>query len=248
MKNEMKIFNNYVKQFDFTNPKIRYKFHHSYRVMEIAKEIAISLKLNEEDTYVVTIAALLHDIGRFNQIKNYDTYIDQISTDHGDEGERVLKENNFIKEFVLDTKIINIILNSTKYHNKYEVDSNLDEKTTLICKIVRDADKLDIMRELGNIITLKEIVLKKELVDAIYKEEICKNKNCNNEVDTIIRMLSWVYDLNFKYSYEFLIKNKIIEKKFDLLEMYGETEEITKIKKLIYKKINEKLGENYGNN
>lgn len=243
MKNEMKIFNNYVKQFDFTNSKIRYKFHHSYRVMEIAKEIAISLKLNEEDTYIVTIAALLHDIGRFNQIKNYDTYSDQISTDHGDEGERVLKENNFIKEFVSDDKIINIILNSTKYHNKYEINPNLDEKTTLICKIVRDADKLDIMRELGNIITLKEIVLKKELVDAIYKKEICKNKNCNNEVDTIIRMLSWVYDLNFKYSYEFLIKNKIIEKKFDLLEIYGETEEITKIKKLVYKKINEKLEE-----
>lgn len=248
MEKAMKLFNNYVKQFDFNNPKIRYKFHHSYRVMEIAKEIALSLNLNDEDSYIVTLAALLHDIGRFNQIKNYDTYLDQISTDHGNEGERVLKENDFIKQFVLDEKIINIILNSTKYHNKYEIDPNLDQKTTLICKIVRDADKLDIMTELGNIITLKEIILKKELVDAIYKEEICKNKNCNNEVDTIIRILSWVYDLNFKYSFDYLMKNKIIEKKFNLLEMYGETEEITKIKKLIYKKINEKLEDNYGNN
>lgn len=244
MKNEMKIFNNYVKQFDFTNSKIRYKFHHSYRVMEIAKEIAISLKLNEEDTYIVTIAALLHDIGRFNQINNYDTYIDQISTDHGDEGERVLKENDFIKEFVSDEKIINIILNSTKYHNKYEVDSNLDEKTILICKIVRDADKLDIMRECANEINDEKIIVKKELVNSIENNILAINNYCETNTDSVIYYLSWVYDLNFKYSYEFLIKNKIIEKKFDLLEMYGETEEIKKIKKLIYKKINEKLEEN----
>ena len=89
MEREIKLFNEYVKQFDFNNKKIRYKFHHSYRVMEIAKEIASFLKLNEEDTYIATLAALLHDIGRFNQIKKYDTYRDQVSTDHGDEGERV---------------------------------------------------------------------------------------------------------------------------------------------------------------
>jgi len=167
MKKEMKLFNEYVKQFDLTNKKIRYKFHHSYRVMEIAKEIAVSLKLNEEDTYIATLAALLHDIGRFNQIKKYDTYRDQISVDHGDEGEEVLKENDFIKKFTIDEKIIDIILKSTKYHNKYEIDSNLDEKTTLICKIVRDADKLDIIREFANEINDEEIIIKEEILNSI---------------------------------------------------------------------------------
>ena len=172
MKKEIKLFNQYVKQFDFNNTKIRYKFHHSYRVMEIAKEIASFLKLNEEDTYIATLAALLHDIGRFNQIKKYDTYCDQVSTDHGDEGERVLKENDFIKEFITDEKIIDIILKSTKYHNKYDIDSNLDEKTTLICKIVRDADKLDIIRECANEINDKEIIIKDEILDSIKKHEL----------------------------------------------------------------------------
>lgn len=248
MEKAMKLFNNYVKQFDFNNPKIRYKFHHSYRVMEIAKEIALSLNLNDEDSYIVTLAALLHDIGRFNQIKNYDTYLDQISTDHGDEGERVLKENDFIKQFVLDEKIINIILNSTKYHNKYEIDSNLDQKTTLICKIVRDADKLDIMRECANEISDKKIIIKKEILNSIENNVLAANNYCETNTDYVVYYLSWVYDLNFKYSFNYLMKNKIIEKKFNLLEMYGETEEITKIKTLILKKINEKLEDNYGNN
>jgi len=241
MKKEMKLFNEYVKQFDLTNKKIRYKFHHSYRVMEIAKEIAVSLKLNEEDTYIATLAALLHDIGRFNQIKKYDTYRDQISVDHGDEGEEVLKENDFIKKFTIDEKIIDIILKSTKYHNKYEIDSNLDEKTTLICKIVRDADKLDIIREFANEINDEEIIIKEEILNSIKKHELASKNCCETSTDYVVYYLSWIVDFNFKYSYLFLDENKIIEKKLNLLEMYGETEETKLIREIILNKLKEEI-------
>jgi len=241
MEREMKLFNEYVKQFDFNNTKIRYKFHHSYRVMEITKKIASSLKLNEEDTYIATLAALLHDIGRFSQITNYDTFYDHKSTDHGDEGERVLKENDFIKKFTTNEKIIDIILKSTKYHNKYEIDSNLDEKTTLICKIVRDADKLDIMREQFNKVKEDKIVIRDSMIDSICNKKICGIYDDETDADGITRALSWVFDLNFKYSYLFLDENKIIEKKLNLLEMYGETEETKLIRKIILNKLKEEI-------
>ena len=237
MKREMKLFNQYVKQFDLKNKDIMYKFHHSYRVMEISKEIAKSLKLNEEDTYIATLAGLLHDIGRFNQVKEYKTFNDSMSVDHGDEGERVLKENDFIKEFTTDGKIIDIIIKSTKYHNKYKLDENIDEKTLLFCKIVRDADKLDIMMEQCNEIVQNEIILKKELLDSLYNKTLCLNKDCNNEVDRILRIIGWIFDLNFKYSFNYLKDKKIIVKKFNLLEIYGETEEINKLKQFINNEI-----------
>lgn len=66
---------------------------------------------------------------------------------------------------------------------------------------------------------------------------MCKNEYCENEVDYIIRMLDWVFDLNFKYSFNYLIQNKVIENKFNLLEMYGETNEIKKLKDFIYNEI-----------
>ena len=47
--------------------------------------------------------------------------------------------------------------------------------------------------------------------------------------------------LNFKYSFEYLKNKKIIEKKFNLLEMYGETKEISELKQFIMKEIGEKL-------
>lgn len=234
MKEEIKLFNNYVKQFDLKNKHIMGKFHHSYRVMEFAIDIAKSLELSEKDIYIASLAGLLHDIGRFNQMKNYNTYSDEKSIDHGDEGYRVLKE--IINEFTKDEEIKNIVLSSTKYHNKYKIEE-LDERTMLFCKIVRDADKLDIMKEQCNSITEKEIILKSELLTDVYSKKMCKNEYCENEVDYIIRMLDWVFDLNFKYSFNYLIQNKVIDNKFNLLEMYGETNEIKKLKDFIYNEI-----------
>ncbi len=234
MKKEMKLFNNYVKQFDLKNKHIMGKFHHSYRVMELATEIAKSLELNEKDIYIASLAGLLHDIGRFNQMKNYNTFKDEKSIDHGDEGYLVLKK--IIGEFTKDEEIKKIILCSTKYHNKYEL-KELDKRTMLFCKIVRDADKLDIMKEQCNSITEKEIILKSELLNDVYNKKMCKNEYCNNEVDYIIRMLDWIFDLNYKYSFNYLVQNKIIDNKFNLLEMYGETKEIKKLKKFIYSEI-----------
>lgn len=91
MEKEIKIFNDYVKSFDLSNDMIKNKYDHSFRVMKRAEEIAISLNLNEEDIHIASLAGLLHDIGRFNQVKYYDTFEDKKSFDHGDEGYRVLE-------------------------------------------------------------------------------------------------------------------------------------------------------------
>ena len=113
----------------------------------------------------------------------------------------------------------------------------------MFIKIVRDADKLDIMTEQGNYIFTDKIELKKELLESIYNKKVCKNEYMTNEVDTILRMISWIFDLNYKYSYLYLVDKRIIEKKFNLLEIYGETKDITKLKKFIEENIDQKLGE-----
>ena len=222
-------FNKYAKKFDLKIKPIMGKYHHSFRVMDFCEEIALSLNLNDEDIEIAKICGLFHDIGRFNQWTLYETYEDACSFDHGDEGYKVLLENEFIKD-----EIKKIVLMSVKYHNKFEIDNNLDDRTKLFCNIVRDADKLDIVKEQCNAIYEDKIVLKKELLNDIYNFKLCKNKYISNEVDSIIRMLSWVFDYNFKYSFNYLLDNKIIDKKFNLLEIYGETEEINDFKKFIY--------------
>jgi len=236
MKNEIKIFNEYVKTFDLKVKDIMKKYHHSFRVMDICEAIANDLGLSDNDVYLARLCGLLHDIARFKQWTQFKTYKDIDSFDHGDYGYKILKENDFIKQFVQDEKEISIVLDSVKYHNKLIVPI-LNEKNMLFSNIVRDADKLDIMSTQGNQIKDNEIRLNEKMLNSIYNKEICKNKDVTTEIDHIIRMLSWVFDFNFKYSYKYLIENKIIEQKFNLLEIYGETEEIKKLKQFINERI-----------
>ena len=230
----IKLFNQYAKEFDLKVKQIIGKYHHSFRVMEIAREIAISLELSDKDIELASICGLFHDIGRFQQWTKYQTFIDDKSIDHGDLGYGILEE------LYPDNEDKNIVLNATKYHNKYCIPK-LDDRTTLFCNIVRDADKLDIIREQCNQVFQNEIVIKAELLDDIYNRNICKNKYVTNEVDSIVRMISWIADYSFEYAYHFLIDNKIIENKFNLLKIYGETDEIKKLEEFVYKEIEKRI-------
>ena len=98
-KKALKEFNDYAKKFDFKDWGIRLKFHHTYRVVEYAKEIAESLNVSKEDMEVIELCALLHDISRFTQWEKYQTFSDKNSFDHGDMGCEILLKDNFISKF-----------------------------------------------------------------------------------------------------------------------------------------------------
>ena len=121
------------------------KVFHTFRVMELCKEIAESLDLSEEDVEFAEYCGLLHDIGRFEQWKRYGTYDDSKSVDHAELGIEVLKNNHYIDQFYIDPSLQETLLNSIQYHNKYAVSYELSERDKLFCNIVRDADKIDIL-------------------------------------------------------------------------------------------------------
>lgn len=237
MKEDIEKFNKYVKKFDLKEKHIIGKFHHTYRVVELTNQIAISLNLNEQEIYVANLCGLYHDIARFKQWTEYNTFFDKDLFDHGNEGYKILLDEKFVN----DKQNLQIIIQSTKNHNKYAIDKELDEYTALFCKIIRDADKIDIMKEQCNEIKENIIILKKELLDSIYNREICKNEYIENDTDHILRMLSWIFDFNFKYSFQYLKQNNVIKNKFNLLETYGETKEINKLKKFINEEIEKRI-------
>ena len=138
-----KAFNEYVKKYDPNDPQIYLKIKHIETVVSVAKEVAESLNLDEENVKLAELIALLHDIGRFEQVKRYHTFMDKDSINHAEFGVNLLKEG-LIREFINDDKYDTIILNAILNHNKNKIDENLDEHTKLHCRIVRDADKVDI--------------------------------------------------------------------------------------------------------
>ena len=93
-------FMKYTNNYDIENENIERKIYHSLRVMEISKKIATNMGLENEKIELATLIGLLHDIGRFEQFKIYQTYSDLESIDHGDLGADILKQNNFIRNFI----------------------------------------------------------------------------------------------------------------------------------------------------
>ncbi len=144
-------FIKYTEQFDLEEIKLKRKQLHSLRVMQISNMIAKSLDLTEEEIQIATLIGLLHDVGRFAQYKKYKTFQDSKSIDHADLGVEILQENDYIKKFLQDEIWIDTILIAIKNHNKYKIEKGLNKKKEIFCKIIRDADKADIMFEGANI-------------------------------------------------------------------------------------------------
>lgn len=224
-------FNNYVRKFEQTNPKIIIKKFHSIRVKEISEKIARGLNLSEEEIQIAMVIGLLHDIGRFEQEAQYHTFNDFKSMDHGDYGAEYLKNN--IREYIETDIYDNIIINAVKNHNKFLIEDKGNEKENLFAKIVRDADKLDIMYESINIFYKgKEDLINNAYVSDYVYSYIKKNQLVKSDknividyLDNIIRTISFVFDLNFDISFRILKENNYIN---NLIERFEYKNEETK--------------------
>nr|MBP3258920.1 HD domain-containing protein [Bacilli bacterium] len=216
MNEAMQEFVRYAKLFDLKNPDIMRKFHHTFRVVEYAKDIARSEGLSDRDVILAMKCALLHDVARFRQFKMYNTYVDAKSFDHGDEGARILGTNKFVNRYTKDADEQKIIIKATRNHNKFQVEDGLTERELLFTNIVRDADKLDIMMEQGNTINGK-FILNPLYLRPFQEKRLYKNKAVTGEYEVTMRTMAFIYDMNFKYSYEFIKENNIINDKVELL-------------------------------
>lgn len=142
-------FAEYTSGYNATDPKIKLKIDHTYRVAELCELIARNLKLDEYETDVAWLTGMLHDVGRFEQIKRYNTFNDAQSVDHANFGADLLFKEGLIDTYVVgfhDDKYGVIVENAIRNHSAFRIDERLDEYTVMFCNILRDADKVDIFR------------------------------------------------------------------------------------------------------
>ena len=214
-------FKKHALNYDMNDTAIVRKFYHSYRVMDYCMLLAKYNNFNDEDTKIAMLVGLLHDYARFEQWTKYKTYSDINSIDHGDLAVQRLFDDNEIKDYCTNKNYYDEIYDAIKYHNKYDYPDDLSEHNKLLCKIARDADKLDIFYLLG----INKDLMEEDsnLISDKISEDFYNNKSLNyidvkNKCDKIVLILAMVFDLNFKYSYEYLKEYKLIEKIYDNIE------------------------------
>lgn len=210
---------------NYKNEKhIKYKLKtiHTYHVAEKAKEIAEELKLGKEDILLAELIGLLHDIGRFEELK-ITNELNNVKFDHAALGSKMLFENGLIRKFVEDDMYDEIIKKAIENHSRLVIEEGLDERTLLHSKIIRDADKLDNFR------VVKEEKIHEIFPGKVNKQEDIENSTMSNKVyesiinkkcvdihdrvtplDFWVCILAFTFDLNFNVTYKMIKENNYI--------------------------------------
>ena len=142
-------FRAYTARYDLNNSMIRHKVEHTFRVAGNCERIAESLCMGGEDVAFAWFLGLLHDIGRFEQVRRFGTFIDSVSVDHAEFGADLLFRENLIREFLTEDfpeAEMGLLETALRQHNKLTLPEGLDERTGCFCDLIRDADKADIFR------------------------------------------------------------------------------------------------------
>lgn len=246
-------FIKYTEKFNLEDKNIKRKQLHSLRVMNNAKQIATNLKLSEEQVQIATLIGLLHDIGRFKQYTEIGMGDNLEGFDHGDYGAKILFEDGMIRKFIEPSKYDEIIREAIKNHNKFSIEDGLTEEELIFAKLIRDADKLDILYESVEIFYKgqeekinKSILSYKTYNQFMNKILVKKEKNIKLEyIDNIICILAFIFDINYVASFQILKQKDYIN---SILNRYNfedtKTQEmVNEIRKLANEYVTSKIKE-----
>lgn len=140
-------FAQYAADYDPEDPKIKLKIGHTYRVAALAERIAESINSPVvPDKDLAWLCGMLHDIGRFEQVRRFGTFQDAVSVDHAMLGADILFKDGLIKEFCTEERYYRILELAIRSHSLYRIPEGLTDDEIMYCSILRDADKIDIFR------------------------------------------------------------------------------------------------------
>lgn len=227
----IKAFTEYTANYTYLGEKANLKIRHTIRVAELSRVIATKLGLSYDEANLAFVIGMLHDIGRFEQLKRYNTFVDKDSIDHANLGVDILKNDDFIRKFYTDSKYDNIVFKSIKNHNKYQIE-DMSEKEEIFAKIIRDADKIDILY----LYTTGEIKLNtnnEAFSDDVYNS-LMENKSINRnkkktKADSLAISLGFVFDINYNEALKILEEKNYIKKE---IEIYKKSKNIEFVEQL----------------
>lgn len=141
-----KAFDGYARKYDLDDPNILLKYVHTGKVAQNCETIARTLGMTEKERFLAWTIGMLHDIGRFEQLRQFHTFNDAVSIDHANFGADLLFGDGLIAQFALDEEYLPLIETAIRCHSLYRIPETVSEYEKLFCQILRDADKIDIYR------------------------------------------------------------------------------------------------------
>lgn len=248
-------FYDYVAGFygddEYANANLKLKEEHTRRTCGEMLYLAEELGLDANQKRIAEVIALFHDIGRFEQFVRYRTYNDVKSLNHCLLGLEVLQKTKVLE--VIERKERELVEKAIEYHGRKELPGNLDGRYLLFSKMIRDADKVDVLY----VVTEFYRKRRDEPESVILELEFSDEPRCSPEVvedilqarridysslrtlnDMRLLQLGWVYDVNFVVTLKRIRERRFLELLFDFLPKTGDIE---KVKEKIFRFVDSRI-------
>lgn len=211
-------FEQYVDDFrteakDKTLEMVEMKISHTMRVLGNAREIMKESGGSPELQFAMEVAALLHDVGRFPQLVKRESF-DDTNYNHAEIGEQILRESDVLNP--LPVHLRGVVLSAVKFHNLGVLPGNLGPDARLVLEVVRDADKLDAIRNilrylkpgeahgkaLKSGLTWDENAVSSSVLEAAQNRQLIAFKSIKWSNDFVLFVCCWLYDLHFNFAFK----------------------------------------------
>ncbi len=216
-----KVFEQYLDGYDREDDKVRLKIVHTYGVAKCSRQIAERMQLPKEEQELAQLIGLLHDIGRFEQLKRFDSF-EPDTMDHASFGVRILFEEGLIRNFVKEDTFDEVIRTAIAKHSDFRLEGITDDRTLRHARIIRDADKLDNCRVkledtietiLG--VTAREVgetAISGEILEQFKRKESILSSARRTKMDYWLSYLAYFFDINYKVSMDMIRENDYIKR------------------------------------
>lgn len=213
-------FDDYTASFftgkEANDRNIRLKRDHTQRVCRESLFLADQLGLNEKQRAIAETAALLHDIGRFEQFRRFHTFVDDQSVDHARLGHATLEKEPCLDRLAPAHR--ELIKRVVLYHNRAFLPEGETEECLFYTRLIRDADKLDIwyvvtsyyaeMRKTEGKAGKKRNTtlelglpdtpgISEKIYESMMNRTVVLKEHMKNLNDFKLLQMGWVFDLNF---------------------------------------------------
>lgn len=192
------------------------KQKHTFSVCEVIDQIVSRLGLAENDRRTASVVALFHDLGRFPQYQKYRTFRDTGSENHAKLSVWELNRHRILNRLSFSER--QCIKRAVFFHNRLSLPENLDWVTSLHCRLIRDADKVDIFRVMTEhfrlpeslrnpVVTLgleESTLVREEVYRMLFEGRILEYAKLKTTNEFKVLQMSWVFDINFLPTLEIL--------------------------------------------
>lgn len=198
---------------------LQLKLFHSMQVVDNARAICAGEHLPEERACL--LAALYHDVGRFAQYRQWKTFKDRDSVNHGLLSSTLLEECQVLRN---EPELAEEVIAAVRWHNAFRLPE--DVQANVAARVVRDADKLDILRVIDGHLASEgpyepTVILSlpddrrgfsQKVLDCALRGEIASYTDLTCVNDFRLLLGTWVHGLNFATSRQMMARQGHVER------------------------------------